>query len=1228
MAISNALAWQLNNGGSAETLYGIIRDFLATSPDAATTQAQMAQYGISGEDVANATGGASGGLLGGNILAGASWNSLNTALPEQLTAATGQATSNYAVGGATTADTLAQLNTFLAGGGQFDPNATVYLASGGVDFLKGIDKGTIKDNLNQIVQTLGAQGVNVVLTGSPYAKSIDDVINNNFDPKVDQLFVDVAKENKNVALVGIQGEILQNKALLIDALHTNAEGTSIYNQAVIDSLSQFKNEVPSSTPQAIAQVYQTDTVATTPPIITQAAANPPVAEALANVISTADTTPTIPKASANVIPTARNTVIERDNFESQSLVDAIPTGGLLTAASPAVAQTLATQSVDSLIKAGNLNPAEIAAATGVPIGEIITKAAALAPFQGSTKVGDTYVSPNYEITQSGEEQIVGGLQSISTSKVSSEQGSRTELYSPSGELTNVGKYDKGPSFFGGLADALNDPVVQAAFLGLGAGGALGNALNLTGSTAQAVGTGLLKGGAAAAGGASLEDALKTGLLSGGLVYGGNLLGNYLDTGSTADVGLTERQFAVADAKNLASQGLSTTQIADTLAAGGYNEAIINRAITAITPADAATPAVVPAITDSGTVAITAPTVPSLSNVLSTIAATTPVAVSTPVTDAGAVTVAAPKTTGMTTQEVINLVESQIASNVGTPTNLGTSTNLANVEVTGSTLASTQEITNAILATVPNVTVQQAQNQAEVIVTSGQNLTKNDLVTAVAAVSPNITNTVAEQIITSSNSNVIQPVVSALVSTVTPTTPTNLATVEVTGDRLASTQEIANAVIATVPNITPQQAQTQAEVIVTSGQNLKVSDLVDAVSAISPNITNTVAEQIITSDRPITNQELVTALTATIPAVTTPVTTPTTTPLATQTITAPKEVTVEEIVNAITATIPTVTPTQTVAEQVITSDRPVTTQEVINAITAAIPTVTTPTTVPTTTITADSPVVTPEIINAITAAIPSVTAPTTLPTTTITAPLTPTTVQDLINTITATVPTVIPTTPATVPTTTITANSPTTTQDVINTIAATVPAVIPTTSDSRVTITADRPSSITDAVTAATIPLIQPTTPLTVPQVTAQTPVDPLRVAQLGLTAAGLLGAGSALSSGGSTQFPIVPVPESWTSPITGTTGTIGTTPYPQLPAINFGDRNLLRGTQWEKFLNPNYGRVPAPVQYSQPSSLSYNDLMGILGSRQGMPPSSSLSINDIISGIQNQYGQTPVSTVG
>jgi len=146
MAVSDALAWRLNSGGTADDLYKDIRTFLGASPDAAATQAAMAQYGISGEDVANATGGKSGGLLGGNILAGASWNSLNTTLGDQLTEATGQATTNVAVGGATTADTLNQLNTYLAGGGQFDPNATVYLQTGGVDFITGVDKDTVKNS--------------------------------------------------------------------------------------------------------------------------------------------------------------------------------------------------------------------------------------------------------------------------------------------------------------------------------------------------------------------------------------------------------------------------------------------------------------------------------------------------------------------------------------------------------------------------------------------------------------------------------------------------------------------------------------------------------------------------------------------------------------------------------------------------------------------------------------------------------------------------------------------------------------------------------------------------------------------------------------------------------------------------------------------------------------------------------------------------------------------------
>jgi hypothetical protein len=245
--------------------------------------------------------------------------------------------------------------------------------------------------------------------------------------------------------------------------------------------------------------------------------------------------------------------------------------------------------------------------------------------------------------------------------------------------------------------------------------------------------------------------------------------------------------------------------------------------------------------------------------------------------------------------------------------------------------------------------------------------------------------------------------------------------------------------------------------------------------------------------------------------------------------------------------------------------------------------------------------------------------------------TPLTTQDVITAIGATLPTlttgtIVPT--STVPTTTITAPKAVTTQDIVNSIIATTPAAVTTpVADPRVTITAQKPSTITDDVTAATIPLIQPTTTLTVPEVTAKqdlTTAEQLRLAQLALTAAGLLGAGNALTNTDTgTQFPIIPVPADWKSP-----PATGVAPFTPLPPIDFGTRELLRGTQWEKFLSPTYGKVPEPVMYSQPSKMSYSDLMGILGSKQGMPAKSSLSINDIISGIQNQYGQTPTRTMG
>jgi hypothetical protein len=174
-----------------------------------------------------------GNVLSGNILAGASWNSTNNTLIDDLTALTGLPTINTAVGGATSADTLNQLNTFMEAGGSFAPGSTVFLQTGGVDMLNGIDESTIKNNIDQIITTLENQGVKVVLTASPKADSLDDVILNNFETGPASFYSDIAAKHSNVALVDTMGQILQDKSLLRDHLHVNAAGEKIYNDSVI-----------------------------------------------------------------------------------------------------------------------------------------------------------------------------------------------------------------------------------------------------------------------------------------------------------------------------------------------------------------------------------------------------------------------------------------------------------------------------------------------------------------------------------------------------------------------------------------------------------------------------------------------------------------------------------------------------------------------------------------------------------------------------------------------------------------------------------------------------------------------------------------------------------------------------------------------------------------------------------------------------------------------------------
>ena len=155
-----------------------------------------------------------------------------------------------------------------------------------------------------------------------------------------------------------------------------------------------------------------------------------------------------------------------------------------------------------------------------------------------------------------------------------------------------------------------------------------------------------------------------------------------------------------------------------------------------------------------------------------------------------------------------------------------------------------------------------------------------------------------------------------------------------------------------------------------------------------------------------------------------------------------------------------------------------------------------------------------------------------------------------------------------------------------------------------------PSAISNAATAAKSPL---------------SVSDAIRLAGIGASLYGANKLANSLGSSGSGGYDIVPIPSDWTSPIKPT----GTAEFTPLAPIDFGNKEMLRGTQWEQLLSPDYGKAPAmPTMPNNPSNMTYDQLTKILGGSRESIPSANLSINDVIAGIQNQYGQAPKGSMG
>jgi hypothetical protein len=97
---------------------------------------------------------------------------------------------------------------------------------------------------------------------------------------------------------------------------------------------------------------------------------------------------------------------------------------------------------DQIVKAMEANgvsPAQMAQAVGLDEGAVAARVAATVPQGQTVTLGDTIVQPVYQVTGSGQDQQIGGLENVLTYKVGENQtGGAYNQYTPTGELERTG----------------------------------------------------------------------------------------------------------------------------------------------------------------------------------------------------------------------------------------------------------------------------------------------------------------------------------------------------------------------------------------------------------------------------------------------------------------------------------------------------------------------------------------------------------------------------------------------------------------------------------------------------------------------------------------------------------------------------------------------------------------------------------------------------------------------
>ena len=108
----------------------------------------------------------------------------------------------------------------------------------------------------------------------------------------------------------------------------------------------------------------------------------------------------------------------------------------------------------SYMAQNQISPAQLAEASGAPVGQISAQIGATIPPNQAVLLGDTWIQPQYQTYGSGESEVIGPLENVQVYKTTGGKndevavGTDVQNFSPSGEYLNTFKTQKTESGFG------------------------------------------------------------------------------------------------------------------------------------------------------------------------------------------------------------------------------------------------------------------------------------------------------------------------------------------------------------------------------------------------------------------------------------------------------------------------------------------------------------------------------------------------------------------------------------------------------------------------------------------------------------------------------------------------------------------------------------------------------------------------------------------------------------